>query len=180
MGRNAKQFDDPVKQRRHERQLEKRRRRHRERKALEAAERAAGMAADGDVDMEALLEHERERFSAKKAQFKEMGKKSPKIMSQARQDLADAFDLMGGVPALVLWGKQHPTDFYRLWAKLIPATAQKESDALPLEQLLSELASREEMSVREAAQDIGTSLLEKGRKGAEAEDAAGLRPEEIN
>jgi len=31
-----------------------------------------------------------------------------------------AFEEMGGVPALVQWGREHPTDFYKLVTKLIP------------------------------------------------------------
>lgn len=177
MGRPAKKFSDPVKQKRHEASLAKRRARHARNKGLELAAKAA----EADTNFDDLIAHEKHRIASKvKEGAKKGAKQSPKIMSQARQDLADAFDLMGGVPALVAWGKQYPTDFYRLWAKLIPATAQKESDALPLETLLSELASREEMSVRDAAMDVGHTLLEKGRKQAEAEDAMQPRPEEIN
>lgn len=179
MSRPRKKYSDPLKQKKHEEALAKRRARHARNKGLELA----AQAAEGEANFEELIEHEKRRIEKndpRKAGARKGAAQSPKIMSQARQDLADAFDLMGGVPALVAWGKQHPTDFYRLWAKLIPATAQKESDALPLETLLSELASREAMSVREAAMDVGHSLLEKGRKQAEAEDALHPRPEEIN
>ncbi len=31
-----------------------------------------------------------------------------------------AFDDLGGVAALVEFGKQYPADFYRLWVKLLP------------------------------------------------------------
>jgi hypothetical protein len=37
-----------------------------------------------------------------------------------RNALIQAFDKMGGVPALVRWGKRNPDLFYRLWAKLLP------------------------------------------------------------
>lgn len=176
MAQPRKVILDPVKRKKHEESLKRRAQKYREKKALEMASKAAA----GDANFEALLEHEQKRLDEKRAFHAKGGSKSPKIMSQARQDLADAFDLMGGVPALVLWGKKNPSEFYRLWAKLIPATAQKESEAVPLETLLSELANRESMSVREAAMDIGHTLLEKGRKQAEIEDAKGLRPEEIN
>jgi hypothetical protein len=177
MARPKLKFKDPEKQKRHEAALAKRRARHARNKGLELAAKAA----ETDTSYDDLIAHEKARIASKVKQGAQKGAaQSPKIMSQARQDLADAFDLMGGVPALVVWGKQNPTDFYRLWSKLIPATAQKESEALPLETLLSELASREAMSVRDAAQDIGNALLEKGRKQAAQEDAMGLRPEEIN
>lgn len=176
MARPRKQYATAEQRRSHEKALERRKQRYKEKKSIEMASKAA----EGDADFETLLAHEQKRLDAKRDFHKKGGSQSPKIMSQARQDLADAFDLIGGVPALVLWGRQHPTEFYRLWSKLIPATAPKETETLPLETLLSELATREEMSVRDAAIDIGNNLLEKGRKQAALEDSMGLRPEEIN
>jgi hypothetical protein len=37
----------------------------------------------------------------------------------------DAFELIGGVPRLALWADQHPTDFFKLYARLLPAEASK-------------------------------------------------------
>lgn len=34
--------------------------------------------------------------------------------------LQQAFDDIGGVEALVSWGKDNRTEFYRIWSKLIP------------------------------------------------------------
>jgi hypothetical protein len=34
--------------------------------------------------------------------------------------LLQAFDQMGGVKFLVEWGKEHPSEFFALWGKLIP------------------------------------------------------------
>lgn len=34
--------------------------------------------------------------------------------------LTAAFEELGGVPALVKWGKENETEFYKLWAKLLP------------------------------------------------------------
>ena len=31
-----------------------------------------------------------------------------------------AFQALGGVPALAKWGREHPTEFYKLWAELLP------------------------------------------------------------
>lgn len=31
-----------------------------------------------------------------------------------------SFDLIGGVPALLLWANQNPGDFYKLYAKMLP------------------------------------------------------------
>lgn len=38
----------------------------------------------------------------------------------AKEQLGDAFIRMGGVAGLVKWAKKNPTEFYRLWARLIP------------------------------------------------------------
>lgn len=34
--------------------------------------------------------------------------------------LTEAFEELGGVPSLVAWGKANETEFYKLWAKLLP------------------------------------------------------------
>lgn len=38
--------------------------------------------------------------------------------------LEEAFELIGGVPRLAMWGHQNPTEFYKLWGKTIPAATQ--------------------------------------------------------
>jgi hypothetical protein len=35
----------------------------------------------------------------------------------------DAFDLIGGVPRLADWAHQNPTEFYKLYGKMLPAGA---------------------------------------------------------
>lgn len=37
-----------------------------------------------------------------------------------KEALALAFEGVGGVPALKVWAEEHPTEFYKLWAKLLP------------------------------------------------------------
>lgn len=37
-----------------------------------------------------------------------------------KEAFRDAFDALGGVPALVIWARKEPTDFYKLAARLIP------------------------------------------------------------
>lgn len=37
-----------------------------------------------------------------------------------KEALLAAFDGLGGVPALIQWGKDNPTSFYQIWAKLLP------------------------------------------------------------
>jgi hypothetical protein len=141
----------------------------------------ASKAAEGEQDFEALVEAERKRQETKsQTNARKAGSKSPKIMSQARSDLAQAFEIMGGVPALVVWGRANPTDFYRIWAKLIPTNAKEETAALPLETLLEKLASKEEKTVAQAALEIGEEVIAKGKKAAEAEDAAKIDPKLIN
>jgi hypothetical protein len=40
-----------------------------------------------------------------------------------------AFQLIGGVNRLTLWAHENPTDFFRLYAKLLPATTVSLGDA---------------------------------------------------
>lgn len=141
----------------------------------------ASRAAEGASDFEALVEAQKQRMETRaQTHGRKGGSQSPKVMSQAREDLAMAFELMGGVAALVVWGRQNPSDFYRIWAKLIPTNAQEASTALPLETLLEKLASKEEKTVGQAAYEIGEELLAKGRADMEREDAMQLDPKEIN
>lgn len=169
MPRPKRQFADREKQKAHETRLKKRRDAHAKRRSLEMAAQAPG--AQG-VDFAELVEAERQRMeTAVTTQARHAGSQSPKITAKARDDMALAFDLMGGVPALVVWGRDNPTEFYRIWARLIPKPAEDASAALPLESLLEKLATREQMSVRDAAVDIGEELLEHGRREAAIEDA---------
>ena len=39
---------------------------------------------------------------------------------QIKEAFLEAFNHLGGVPALVKWGKSNETDFYKLAARLIP------------------------------------------------------------
>lgn len=38
----------------------------------------------------------------------------------------DSFDMIGGVPRMALWAEEHPTEFYRLYAKLLPSSAAQQ------------------------------------------------------
>ena len=38
----------------------------------------------------------------------------------------EAFELIGGVPRLAIWAHDNPTEFYRHYAKLMPASSQLE------------------------------------------------------
>lgn len=43
-----------------------------------------------------------------------------KLTVAAKEAFALAFQGMGGVPALSKWAEDHPTEFYKLYARLIP------------------------------------------------------------
>lgn len=47
-----------------------------------------------------------------------------KTTASVKQALTDAFVKMGGVPSLVTWGKENPTEFYKLYVKLLPTDVQ--------------------------------------------------------
>lgn len=160
MSRPAKQIDDPKKRKQHAAHLERRRKRHLDAKKLQNAV----AAAEGEVDFEELVKVETIRLGdVEKQRAKAGGTASPKTITAARENLTLAFDLMGGVPALVVWGRKNPTEFYRLWARLIPKESVEISATLPLEALLAKLSSREEQSVGEAAYGLGTELLADAR-----------------
>lgn len=37
------------------------------------------------------------------------------------ENVQDAFDLIGGTPRLAIWADENPTDFFRMYAKLLPS-----------------------------------------------------------
>lgn len=177
MARPKKKFATKAEREAHEARLAKRRAKYHDWKTVEMAKQAA----EGETDFEALVEAEKQRKeSFFQTKGRQGGSKSPRVTDAARDDLAAAFDLMGGVPALVVWGRKNPTDFYRIWARLIPTAAQSQAQSMPLEDLLEKLATREAVPVAQAAREIGEELLEKGRKSAEAEDIRALSKFEVN
>lgn len=58
------------------------------------------------------------------AQGRKTGGRKPgqrnRLTAGAKEALEHAFLQLGGVPALVQWGKENPDGFYPLWGKLIP------------------------------------------------------------
>ena len=38
------------------------------------------------------------------------------------QAFQTAFELIGGVPRLALWGNENPNEFYKLYGKLLPSS----------------------------------------------------------
>lgn len=56
-----------------------------------------------------------------------------KLTKAAKEAFGLAFDGIGGVPALITWGKANRTEFYKLYARLIPTEAHVSNpDGSPL------------------------------------------------
>ena len=51
-----------------------------------------------------------------------------KSTAVAKQALELAFDGIGGVPALIKWAKENQTEFYKLFAKLLPLQVEGNLD----------------------------------------------------
>lgn len=153
----------------HRIKLENRRTRRALRKQSEreqAAELAHNDAAsdgeEGDVDQR-VLGRKQQSIAASVA---------PKAVQATRAQLLEAFELMGGVPSLVKWGKTNPTEFYRIWARLLPKDApEPDQGKMPLETLLAKLAERSEQPIDQAAREIGAEALAAARDDVNLEDA---------
>lgn len=170
----------------HELQLQKRREKQQAKRAIRRGEEAAAAAAtsdsEGEMNFQELVERENLIITGKRRSKAEQaaiaGSQPPKTVTMAREHLSEAFEFIGGVAALVVWGRENLTEFYRLWARMIPKDAPSEDQAMPLESLLAKLAEQSDVPVMQAAMQIGAQELEKGRAGAEAEEAeAALRPQ---
>jgi hypothetical protein len=60
-----------------------------------------------------------------------------KTTAAVKNALTKAFDQLGGVPSLVKWGKENQTEFYKLWAKLLPQEISgPDGEAIPINALL--------------------------------------------
>jgi hypothetical protein len=155
----------------------RRRAKRQEQKREEEMMEAAESAAEGASNFDELVDAQRRRIDAIRAGGAKGAAQSPKTVRLAREHLPEAFDFMGGVAGLVAWGKQNPTEFYRIWARLVPKEAAPEAETMPLETLLAKLAEREHLSITDAAIEIGAEKLEQGRAQAAREDAeAALAP----
>lgn len=50
------------------------------------------------------------------------GRTTPnRVTASVKEAFEQAFEKRGGVPALVAWAREEPSDFYKLYAKLLPA-----------------------------------------------------------
>ncbi|HEY6021799.1 MAG TPA: hypothetical protein VIY48_18595 [Candidatus Paceibacterota bacterium] len=57
-----------------------------------------------------------------------------------KEALQAAFDGMGGMEALKVWGQQEPTEFYKLWSKMLPQEVKSEisgKDGAPIAPVLN-------------------------------------------
>ena len=52
-----------------------------------------------------------------------------KTTMSVKTALLEAFDGLGGVPALISWAEREPAEFYRLWSKLLPRNVTIEGGA---------------------------------------------------
>jgi hypothetical protein len=59
--------------------------------------------------------------------------------------LVAAFDELGGVEALVKWGRKNPNLFYPLWARLAPTEVKVEGESRTVTEVI--VRTREEASV---------------------------------
>ncbi len=53
-----------------------------------------------------------------------------RLTASIKSALTEAFDGLGGVPALVEWGKSNPTSFYQCWSRLAPKEAPESGGGL--------------------------------------------------
>lgn len=52
-----------------------------------------------------------------------------KTTMEVKAALLEAFDDLGGVESLVAWATENPTEFYKLWAKVMPVQMTESTDS---------------------------------------------------
>lgn len=72
-----------------------------------------------------------------------------KVTVEAKRALELAFQGIGGVEALTEWAKGNPTEFYRLWAKLVPQRVTAEVEHLTPEEKMRRAQEVVERAERE-------------------------------
>lgn len=63
-----------------------------------------------------------------------------KVTATARENIIAVFTRLGGVDAMAEWASENPTEFYKRYARLIPAQAQL--DVFSLERVIEESWNR--------------------------------------
>ena len=62
-------------------------------------------------------------MAAHKGQPKVGGRKKGsknKVTASVKEALTQAFERMGGVESLIAWAQAEPTEFFRIWSKMLP------------------------------------------------------------
>lgn len=62
-----------------------------------------------------------------------------------KEALQAAFDGMGGMAALKAWGEQEPTEFYKIWSKMLPQEVKSEisgKDGAPIAPVMNVTISK--------------------------------------
>jgi hypothetical protein len=81
-----------------------------------------------------------------------------KSTAAVKQALIEAFDELGGVPSLVAWAKKQPTEFYKLWAKMMPLEVSGPNGGpIQLEAvvgIIEKLTPEERVTLRELAEKL--------------------------
>jgi hypothetical protein len=65
-----------------------------------------------------------------------------KVNASMRAAFHEAFDNLGGVPALVRWAQSEPTEFYKLAARLIPIDVTSNGDSITIERVTFKQATK--------------------------------------
>ena len=60
-----------------------------------------------------------------------------KMTRSIKEAMQLAFDGMGGVPALIRWGRKNPSAFYPIWSRLAPQEHDVTSNGKTLEALVA-------------------------------------------
>jgi hypothetical protein len=61
----------------------------------------------------------------------------------AKESLLRVFEKIGGEAAMAKWARKNPTEFYRLWARLLPRDDEGPMTVIGVEDLLRKLADSE-------------------------------------
>lgn len=58
-----------------------------------------------------------------------------KVNASMRAAFHEAFDGLGGTPALIRWAKKEPTEFYKLVARLLPLDITSDGESIVVERV---------------------------------------------
>jgi hypothetical protein len=81
-----------------------------------------------------------------------------KIGRQAKDNVVAVFDQVGGVEAMVKWAKRNKTEFYKLYARLIPSYVQAQVNV----RAAAELSDAELVDIIEGRGSFRTTCTENG------------------